>query len=101
MKTNTPHRFQPTNLIAADNKSGHPDLSKTPEINTWWVRTSNQKRYFLREIHEFLGKTYVWIYEDGVNRCYHLPLTTLVKNYCPLNVGPVDPDTGNTVLHLN
>ena len=74
---------------------------KSPEVNTWWLRTCNQKRYFLRQIHDCHGKTYVWIYEEGVNRCYHLPLTTLVKKYRPLHVGPVDPATGNTLAHLN
>ena len=75
--------------------------AKTPEVNTWRVRTCNQKRYFLRQIHDLFGKPYVWIYEDGVNRCYHLPLTTLLKRYRQLHVGPVDPATGRTLAHLN
>ena len=73
----------------------------TPELNTWWVRTCNQKRYFLRQIHASYGKTYVWIYQEGINRCYHLPLTTLLKKYRQLQVGPVDPATGNVLPHLN
>jgi hypothetical protein len=74
---------------------------KIPEENTWWVRTSSQKRYFLRQIHEVCGRPYVWIYQEGVNRCYHLPLTTLLKKYRQLHVGPIDPATGNTLNHLN
>ncbi len=72
-----------------------------PTLNTWWVRLCNQKRYFLRDIDNFFGEPYVWIYEEGVNRCYNLPLTTLLKRYRQLHVGPVDPGTGSVIYHLN
>jgi hypothetical protein len=75
--------------------------TKTPALNTWWVRNCNQKRYFLRQIHEFCGRTFVWIYQEGVNRCYHLPLSTLHKRYSQLPVGPVNPANGNTRSRLN
>jgi hypothetical protein len=74
---------------------------KAPEQNTWWVRNCNEKHYFLRQIHDFFGQPYVWIYQEGVNRCYHLPLTTLLKKYCQLHVGPVDPAAGNNRFNLN
>jgi hypothetical protein len=72
-----------------------------PSINTWWVRNCNRKRYFLRQLHEFCGQPYVWIYEEGVNRCLHIPMVTLQKNYRQLHVGPVDPATGNALHHRN
>jgi hypothetical protein len=88
---------------SASPESGPPATAplKIPALNTWWVRTCNQKRYFLRRVHELCGQTYVWIYQEGVNRCYHLPLTTLLQRYRQLPVGPVDPATGNTFNHLN
>ena len=85
----------------AEPRANAAATTKLPEVNTWWQRTCNQKRYFLREIHDSYGKTYVWIYEEGVNRCYHLPLTTLLKRYRQLHVGPVDPATGRSLAHLN
>ena len=74
---------------------------KLPELNTWWLRTCNQKRYFLRQIHDHGGQPFVWIYQEGINRCYHLPLKTLLKRYIRLHVGPVDPATGNIQNYLN
>lgn len=34
---------------------------KIPEVNTRWERICNQKRYFLRQVHAWDGKTFVWI----------------------------------------
>lgn len=54
-----------------------------PPANTWWVRNCNGKRYYLRDAPKGFGsaRLYVWIYEEGVNRCLHIPLSTLLKKY--------------------
>jgi len=67
-----------------------------PSLNTWWQRNCNGRRYLLRQIHApFGGKLYVWIYQEDVNKCLHIPLASLQKNYTQLLTGPVDPETGN------
>lgn len=39
--------------------------AKNPEVNPWWIRTRYQNRCFLREIHHFFAKPYVWKYQIG------------------------------------
>lgn len=68
-----------------------------PALYTWWQRNCNGKRYFLRQVHDCFGTPFVWIYQEGVNRCLHIPVTTLLKRYTQLHVGPVDPTTGRPV----
>lgn len=60
-----------------------PELT-IPPANTWWVRRCNGKRYYLRDAPKaYFGSSRlsVWIYEEGVNRCLHIPLSTLLKKY--------------------
>ena len=77
------------------------DIVKKPALNTWWVRDCNQKRYCLRQIHAFNGEPYVWIYEEGANRCHHLPFITLLKRYRQLDASPVSPAADTNRFHLN
>jgi hypothetical protein len=74
-----------------------------PPANTWWKRNCNGKRYFLRdEPKPFGGSTlYVWIYQEGVNKCLHIPLKSLLKNYTRIVTGPVDTETGNVLPATN
>lgn len=78
-----------------------PKCYSRAALNTWWQRNCNGRRYFLRQIHDCFGKTYVWIYQEGVNKCLHIPLASLQKNYTQLVTGPVDPETGNVKPQMN
>lgn len=48
----------------------------------FWTRNRNGKRYRLGDlIVREGGRVYVWMYEDNSNRCLHLPLESVCRNF--------------------
>lgn len=62
-----------------------------PKINTWWRRKCDGKNWLLRQIHQpFDSEYFVWIYLENSNKCYHIPLTTLLSRYQQVEGGVIE-----------
>jgi hypothetical protein len=57
-------------------------LIEPKTLPTVWERKCNGKRYTLGDlIVRAGGRCYVWMYEDGSNRCLHITLERLCRTF--------------------